>query len=107
MAKASDKFVQAQVWLDLARVGIALERFRLTTSRYPETLAALEPDFLQRLPHDVLTGQPLKYQPNADGTFLLYSVGWNETDDGGTVELTNSGNFDATKGDWGWRYPAK
>ena len=107
MAKASDKFVQAQVWLDLARVGIALERFRLTTGRYPETLAALEPDFFPRLPHDVLTGQPLKYQLNAEGTFLLYSVGWNETDDGGKVVLTRGGSVDARNGDWVWRYPAK
>jgi hypothetical protein len=107
MAKASDKCVQAQVGLDLARVGIALERFRLTNDSYPETLAALEPDFFQRLPHDVLTGQPFKYQQNADGALLLYSVGWNETDDGGTVALTKSGNFDPNKGDWVWRYPAK
>jgi hypothetical protein len=105
LARASEKFVQAQVGLDLARVGIALERFRLINGSYPETLAALEPDFFQRLPHDVLTGQPFKYQPNADGAFLLYSVGWNETDDGGTVELTKSGNFDPNKGDWVWRYP--
>jgi hypothetical protein len=107
MEKASNKFVQAQVGLDLARIGIALERFRLTNGRYPATLAALEPDYFQRLPHDVMSGEPFKYQQNDDGSFLLYSVGFNEMDDGGTVVLTKGGSVDVRNGDWVWRYPPK
>ncbi len=108
MAKASDKFVHAQVWLDLARVGIALERFRLTNGSYPETLAILEPHFIPQLPHDVMTGQPYEYQQNADGGFLLYSVGFNETDDGGAVVLRPGRKaVDLERGDWVWRYPAE
>jgi len=44
------------------------------------------------LPHDVVTGDSLKYRRTADGRFLLYSVGWNEKDDDG----------DSDKGDWVW-----
>jgi hypothetical protein len=31
----------------------------------------------------------------------------NETDDGGQIALTKSGNAEMNKGDWVWRYPAK
>jgi hypothetical protein len=31
-------------------------------------------------------------------------VGWNETDEGGTVALTKGGRVDSEKGDWVWKY---
>ena len=34
-----------------------------------------------------MDGQPLRYRRNADGTFLLYSVGENGKDDGGDPSL--------------------
>ena len=73
-----------------------------------ETLAALEPQFIAKLPHDVMNGQPLKYRRMADGSFILYSVGWNETDDGGEVALSEKGKVPLMdQGDWVWRYPTK
>ncbi len=107
MTKAGNKFVYAQAELDLARVAIALERFRLANGRYPEKLAELETNFILRLPHDVMSGQPLKYLRNADGSFLLYSIGLNGTDEGGTVGLNKNGtSVNVEQGDWVWRYPA-
>lgn len=44
---------------------------------------ALAPQFIIKLPHDVINGQPLKYRRTDDGSFILYSMGWNEKDDGG------------------------
>jgi hypothetical protein len=88
-------------------VACALERFRLAHGNYPETLDSLTLQFIAQLPHDLINGQPLKYRRTDDGRFVLYSVGWNETDDGGKVELTKSGNADINKGDWVWRYPAE
>ena len=105
IGRIAEKFARAQSALDLARVACALERYRLARGRYPETLDPLVPQFLEKLPHDVITGQPLKYRLIADGQFLLYSVGWNETDDGGTVASTKDGGADWEKGDWVWRYP--
>ena len=96
-----------QTSVDLARVACALERYRLANGQFPETLEALAPKFIEKLPHDVINGQPLKYRRTDDGQFVLYSVGWNETDDGGKVGLTKNGNLDAKQGDWVWRYPAK
>ena len=41
----------------------------------------------------------------AGGKFVLYSVGWNEKDDGGVVVFRKgSSNVDPEKGDWVWKY---
>jgi tetratricopeptide (TPR) repeat protein len=100
------KSSREQISVDLARTAIALERYRLAHGEYPESLDALVPQFIAQVPHDVIGGQPLKYRREADGQFILYSVGWNETDDGGVIGHHNGGvapYFEA--GDWVWRYP--
>ena len=107
LGHVADKFARGQAWADLARVACALERYRLANGQFPETLDALAPKFIAKLPHDVINGQPLKYRRTDDGRFVLYSVGSNETDDGGKVGLTKNGNLDWSKGDWVWRYPAR
>ena len=108
LTHTAEKSARAQTSVDLARVAIVLERYRLAHGKYPETLEALVPQFIAKLPHDVINGQPLKYRPTDDGRFVLYSVGWNEKDDGGTVALSKTGkNVNSKEGDWVWRYPAK
>jgi hypothetical protein len=107
LGKAAEKSSQGQACVDLARVACALERSRIKQGNYPDSLTALTPAFMAKLPHDVINGQPLKYHRTDDGRFVLYSVGWNETDDGGQLALTKSGNADWNKGDWLWHYPAK
>ena len=84
-----------------------MERYRLAHGEYPESLDALAPQFIAKLPHDIINGQPLHYRRTADGRFVLYSVGWNEKDDDGVVGLNESGSVDRDTGDWVWRYPAK
>ena len=101
------KFAAIQVSIDLARVACALERYRLAHGEYPETLDALAPQFIAVLPHDIINGQPLHYRREANGQFVLYSVGWNETDDGGQPGLNQEGRFDWQRGDWVWQYPQK
>jgi hypothetical protein len=93
--------------VDLARVAVALERYRLAHGEFPGSLDTLAPQFIEKLPHDVIGGQPLHYRHTDDGQFVLYSVGWNETDDGGVVSFRESGSVDTDKGDWVWRYPSK
>ena len=118
LGKYAGKTAHAQTAVNLARVAIALERYRLAHGEYPDSLSALALQFMETIPHDVIGGQPLHYQRTADpsspgsdtasGQFVLYSVGWNETDDGGVVGLATDGkNADNGKGDWVWRYPAK
>ena len=101
--------------VNMARVAVALERYRLAHGEYPESLDALAPRFIAKVPHDVIGGQPLKYRRTSDGQFVLYSVGWNEKDDGGVVVLQQGfqpreespQGVDISQGDWVWRYPQK
>jgi hypothetical protein len=90
LGSASARFAQGQAAVDMARVACALERHRLAHGQYPETLDPLAPQFLPKLPDDVINGQPLHYRRNAEGSFVLYSIGWNEQDDSGKVVTTKN-----------------
>jgi len=106
LSGAAQKIALVQTGVDCAALACALERFRLAHGQFPESLDALMPKFSSQLPHDVVTGQPLKYRRTADGQYLLYSVGWNQTDDGGVLGLTESGHsIEQKTGDWIWRLP--
>ena len=104
----SIKFALTQVWrVDEARIACALERYRLAHGVYPGSLDALVPACIAELPHDIMNGHPYHYQLRPDGTYLLYSVGWNQTDDGGKVvyEKDPSTQIDYKEGDWVWPTP--
>jgi hypothetical protein len=114
----SKKAAYGQNEVSLARAAIALERYRLARGEYPETLEALAPQFIAQVPHDIIGGQPLKYRHEANGQFILYSIGWNETDDGGVLVFHKgpankldreipASDLDLDQGDWVWRYPEK
>jgi hypothetical protein len=93
-----------QTMVNEAQIACALERYHLAHDDYPETLDALAPQFMEKIPHDIIGGQPLHYRRMDDGKFLLYSVGWNEKDDGGQeppIDFTK-GNY-YTEGDWVWK----
>ncbi len=98
---------------NLARTAIALERYRIAKGEYPESLDELTPPYIAQAPHDVIGGQPLKYRRDANGQFVLYSIGWNETDDGGVMALKKDPDIDSKsplnldQGDWVWKYPQK
>src|SRR2546425_694530 len=98
------KAAMAQTSTDQAALACALERFRLANGQLPENLDALAPRFIPRIPNDVITGEPPKYRRAEDGRFALYSVGWNEKDDGGTP---GDKWFDEKQGDWVWQFPEK
>jgi len=96
------KSAAAQTRVDEAAIACALERYRLANGHFPENLPALTPQFMAQLPNDVITGDSFKYRTTPDGQFVLYSVGWDEKDDGGTPGKTM---FDEKNGDWVWQYP--
>ena len=104
LGRVSLKAATAQTTTDQAVLACALERFRLANGQFPERLDALVPRFLDRIPNDVISGEPLRYRRRDNGQFVLYSVGWNEKDDGG---MPGKSLFDEKTGDWVWRYPEK
>ena len=108
VTRVQQKSVAAQAYLHLARVALALERYRLKHSSYPESLAALSPSFLAVVPPDPMIQQPFHYRRTDDGQFLLYSVGWNLQDDGGKLVLRGKKqrDIDWERGDWVWPSPA-
>lgn len=74
-----------QTEINQTRIACALERSRLKHGVYPESLDALVPEYFSSLPVDVITLQPMHYRRTEPDKFLLWSVGWNETDEGGQV----------------------
>ena len=90
-----------QCKVDEAIVACALERHRLAHGQYPQTLDTLVPEFVDAIPTDIINGGPLKYHVEG-GQFVLYSVGWNEKDDGGRVVTRKDGSVELKYGDWVW-----
>jgi hypothetical protein len=96
-AKAAQTTARNQTLANEAYLACGLERYRLAHGQYPDTLEALVPQFADKLPHDIVGGQPLNYHRTGDNQFVLYSVGWNEKDDGGIPGKAT------TEGDWVWQ----
>ena len=101
---ACKTIANSQVLVDQTQIACALERYHLAVGLYPTSLATLVPRYLPQIPSDIFDGKPMTYVPKWPQKFLLYSVGWNETDDGGTIAHKNDGSEDLTKGDWVWHY---
>ena len=115
LVSSPQDLIEAQNGVNMARIACGLERWWMAHGHFPETLQALVPEYLDTLPHDIINGEPLKYHLKSDGQFILYSVGWNETDDGGIYPkkgvFPTNGMGDSFKiyrpetGDWVWQYP--
>jgi hypothetical protein len=93
--KATHTLTRTQTMVNEAFVACGLERYHQAHGQYPDTLEALVPQFAAKLPHDLIGGQPLRYQRVGKDSFQLYSVGWNGRDDGGASKS-------ATEEDWVW-----
>jgi len=92
------EIARAETYRRLARLACRLEECRLAHgNQYPEKLDEL-PDLPAHLNQEVLSEEPLRYQRKGDG-YLLYSVGWNQKDDGGVIAK------DDREGDWVWPSP--
>jgi hypothetical protein len=94
--KAVQTLARTQTRVNQGLLACALERCRLAQGQYPETLAVLTPRFVEQLPHDLIGGEPLKYHRIDGRGYLLYSVGWDEKDNGGVPGTTSE------EGDWVW-----
>ena len=75
--------LQGMARMQVARTALAVERYRLATGQLPEDLSELVPSHLEEIPLDPFDGRPLRYKKR-DGGYVVYSVGPDGTDDGGT-----------------------
>ena len=76
---------EAEVRRRLIVTAIALKRFALRHEVYPQSLRELVPAFVPNIPVDFMDGKGLRYGRHEDGRYLLYSVGLDCVDDGGTT----------------------
>ena len=74
---ATEKTAECQTQVDQSLIACALERYRLVHGSYPASLDALVPEFLTQLPDSPITGKPMNYSLKPEGTFLLWTPGWN------------------------------
>jgi hypothetical protein len=109
LGKASQRAARGQTLVDESAVACAIERYRMQHNELPDTLDAITPQFISHIPHDLFSGQPLRYKKNDNGSYILYSIGWNLRDDGGKTSLTtgNKPHANPDEGDWVWEFPGK
>jgi hypothetical protein len=84
-------------WRRTAIAPLAAERYRLIYRRWPERLDQLVPRWLASVPHDPFSKGPILLRQQPDGLFV-YSVGWDQRDDGGKYDPRNAVGRDADAG---------
>jgi len=68
--------------LRTAQTTLAIQRYRLATGNYPNTLVDLVPEYLDVVPKDPFDGNDLRYK-KLDAGFVVYSIGEDGIDSGG------------------------
>lgn len=107
LERALAKPARADAWNQVMLTAIALKRFQLKHGRWPDELATLVPEFLPEVPVDWMDGQPLRYRLRDDDTYLLYSVGSDGIDQGGSPEFIDEDAKDWMNAkDFVWPQPA-
>ena len=87
------KLADAETGRRITVTAIALKRYHLAHNTYPTGLSELVPAYLLEVPLDFMDGKPLRYKLQADGNFLLYSVGEDGEDNGGDPTTTFGNNW--------------
>ena len=80
---ALSRVLNEQARIELTRVAIALERYRIEYGRYPDEIHTVFEEFKQIRPQDPMTLGAWQYKRDSSGGFKLYSVGRNGRDDKG------------------------
>jgi hypothetical protein len=94
---------QAETLAALGDVVLALGAYRTDHGHYPDSLAALQPKYVDKLPADPYSGGRVQYRREKEG-YALYTVGPNLKDDGGYGRWP-LGQKDFEHDDVGFRVP--
>ncbi len=92
LSRSLKVLADAEAVLATAQTGVALELYRLSHGYYPDALSDLAPDFLPEIPLDPFDGKPLRYV-KSDDRVLVYSIGEDLRDDGGSAEPDTYGDL--------------
>jgi hypothetical protein len=88
-----------------ALLAVAAERFRRQEGRWPTSLEELT-KLVKELPVDPYDGKPFKLKRTSDG-LIIYSVGQDEKDNGGTLDRNNPVREGADVGFQLWDVPER
>lgn len=91
MSRAAELNAQLIGQLRVADAGLAAEQFRMDKGRLPDSLDELVPDYLDSVPADPFFDGPVRLAITEYG-IVLYSIGINETDDGGNLDHSGGPN---------------
>ena len=75
--------LDAEAARNLVVAAVAIRRFQLARGELPGSLSELVPRYLAAVPIDPFDGDPLRYRREANGTYLLYSIGRDGRDEHG------------------------
>jgi len=87
--------------LRTAQIALAVQRYRLSKGKLPDSLEDLVPSYLKIIPTDPFDGKEMRYK-KLDTGYVIYSIGENLSDDGGTEippttkERREAPNWDVT-----------
>jgi len=74
--------------LSVTRLVVALNRYEMRNGKLPEALEQLVPEYIDSVPRDPYDGKPFRYDRNKE---IVYSVGKNLKDEGGSIERAYRG----------------
>jgi hypothetical protein len=80
----------------LAQIALALRAYKNVSGTYPETLDSVAPGLTPGVNADPFTGDGFLYRSTGDAA-LLYSIGADRHDDGGTQDMPTSNTPDIVK----------
>lgn len=87
LSSTLDKCARDQALIRATLCSLAVRRSMLDANPMPASLQELVPKYLESVPADPFTGGPLLYRVD-DAGCVIYSVGVNGVDDGGSIEPT-------------------
>ena len=91
LAKALYRGAEHVGQLRVTQATLAVERFRLAhQNALPASLGELVPQFVDTVPTDPFDGQPLRYIKTSPKGFVIYGLGKDRNDDGGTPKLAGA-----------------
>ncbi len=78
------KFATVEGRAQVTRLALACKLYARENGEFPSSLEELTPAYFKELPRDPYTGKDFVYRLLPEGEFVVYSVGPNERDEGGT-----------------------